>query len=285
MSQIPTPFRLLTLGRTTLPTHQPAEFNTHIASFRDPDGTVLEGMPASSKPEAVLNLFAADAGRPLVLPYANHFLPLCDATVQLCEAFSWLLYYEFRFEDLLMDHAAQGHPLPEEETFRAVRELLAAVQSTVEEANRLPVLLKDIHPDPRAGATRDHPLTFYAEFELAPNATRYCKMVTDSLDIPGAIAEAGLNFAVHGALVDPRWPAEQAQFLMERRQGLLRHYVRWRHRLKATAPSEEEHAEWIDDMQGLAAAHCAKRFGFEVPKEASGRARLLAAIQEATTLH
>jgi hypothetical protein len=275
----------LALGKTNPSDHPSSEQGAHIAYFRLPDGRKEEGIPAASKPDAVLNLFAAEAGRPLALPYANHFLPLCAATLRLCDAFSWLLYHEVRFEDLLMDHAAQGHPLPEEETFRAVREALAAIQSTVEEANRVSVLLKDIKADPRAGTTRDHPTAFYAEYVLAPGALLYCKGVMEGLGMPSGIAEADLNFAVHGTLMDPHWPTGQARLLTEHRQGLLRHYVRWLQQLKANAPTEEERAQWIDDIQGLAAVHCAKRFGFKVPDAASGRARLLAAIQEATTLH
>jgi hypothetical protein len=248
MSQILPPFRLLTLGRANPIDHPSAELNAHVASFRLPDGRKEEGLPAPSKPDAVLNLFAADAVRPLALPYATHFLPLCNATLRLCDAFSWLLYHEFRFEDLLMDHAAQGHPLPEEETLRALREVLDAVRSTVEEANRVSVRLRDIYADPRAGTTQNHPLAFYAEYVLAPGALLYCQGVMESLGVQGAIGEADLDFTVHGTLLDPRWPTAQASLLTEQRQGLLRHYLKRLVKLKAKAPTEEERAKWIVAM-------------------------------------
>jgi hypothetical protein len=243
-------------------------------------------MPASSKPDAVLNLFAAVAGRPLALPYANNFLPLCAAALRLCEAFSWLLYHETRLDCWLMFHADRGWPLPEAETFRAAHEVLAAIQSTVADAFQVQLRLADIYADPRAGTMLAHPLTAYIEFELAPMALLYCKGVMEGLGMPGGITTgAGFSFNVHAALDDPRWPTSQASLLTEQRQGLLRHYVKFMQQIRAKARTEEERAQSIDDMQGLAAVHCAKRFGFKVPDAASGRARLLAAIQEATTLH
>ena len=101
---IPTPMiplKLLQLSHPNLFQYRSAESTSHMASFTSPDGTRLDGLPAHSQAEAVHNLFSAETGRPLALPYANHFLPLVKEVVRMCLCFSGLRWSEVHLYPML----------------------------------------------------------------------------------------------------------------------------------------------------------------------------------------
>jgi hypothetical protein len=185
------PFKLLTVHLAT-----PIELLScpgivaYAASFRHPDASSdeeLTGFPSLIKAEAIHNLFEAACGRTLVRPYNQHFLPLADATLDLCYAFSMVLQHDGPLYDTLRAHIARKQPLPDEHTtISTVYATIDAVRETVWQVHRVVDLLAKHAADPAAKAMRTHPLTSYAAAMLV-GAMGYCRVVASALGMDGAI--------------------------------------------------------------------------------------------------
>ena len=228
------PIKLLTI-RSSNPAPSPyATRNAeHTASFMLPDDEPLKGVPAATEAEAVHNLFCAETGRALVLPYANHFLPLVKEALRLGWCFSELRWSELRLYPLL-----KARPLPSG-AVEAVQEVLSRVQGCADAARQIALLLEDINKDPREGVMRAHPLMWYAEF-TATCVVGWCRMVTEHLGIPDAISgdEAG-NFTLGFHPNDQTWASNQARLWWEERNARLQHSTMWLDQLKADLPARD----------------------------------------------
>ena len=139
--------------------------------------------------EAVHQVFQAEEGRPLATPFANHLVPLADATVQLCRNVLGLVGGEeclFKYVAHVVCHPDRyGHPY---EALDDVKKFFASFQGAVRCAHEIEQLINTHAADPQAHTMRAHPLTGYAEVS-AILTLGVCEMLCDVIGIPGAITK------------------------------------------------------------------------------------------------
>ena len=199
---------------------------------------------------AIHHVFEADAGDSIVQPYADHFVPLSEATVQLCRNVLGIVGGEkllFKYVALVVC-AKDCEKWQLIEALEDVKKFFASFQGAVRCAHEIEQLINAHAADPHAHAMRAHPLTGYAEF-AAIMTMGICEALCDVIGIPGAITKDDkFNFIVNFDPNDRLWPSKQAALWWEERYSRLHHHIECPRRIKATAPSEAEFAEKVDEM-------------------------------------
>ena len=159
------------------------------------------GLPAATEAEAVHNVFAADAGLSLVMPFANHFVPLADATLALCGNASRVAW----IDECLLSHPATFSEATTRGTWARmeaqddIKGFFSGVQGAVACAHEIERVLNTHAADPDAHTMRDHALTGYAEL-TALLTLDLCVMQCDAMGIAGAIMGGKAKGELHREL-------------------------------------------------------------------------------------
>ena len=218
-----------------------------IASFLLPSGQTLMGLPAASEPEAIHNLFEADAGAPLAKPYAEPFVPLCRDTLGLCSGFLRLMSHWDDLHARLLPNVVRGRPL-HRDTVNDVHQVFASVQECFAAAQRV---VSRLPADADADA-REHPLFAYARRSASGALTWRVLMTLTMLGHPASIKVDGgkvvftadLDIAPEqDGLADVSgWPTEAAHAWWKERDARMQRYTEWLRIVDSLPSSAEEGA-------------------------------------------
>ena len=228
--------KLLSIRELHTPEHANHEC---VAAFHTASGELLcEGMPATTKTDAIHFLMEGELGRPLARPFLRPFYDVAHSVLALSGAYATLHRHRATLMEQLQASAAGGDPLPRKAAGN-VYHVFEAAQSCCAIASRIVELL----PDDVGSNKNLHPLYGYAQ-ELAASVLfqvtlgTLCALGTDataevSIDAQGRrqitwTADISLKPTFDE---EKGWPMTAAKAFWAERDARMEHYKKWEDRV------------------------------------------------------